>query len=351
MQKPSAPPPVPLVTNTVGASGQRGAGRGSGRGTGRGRGRGSGRGKRGGLTDVSARTISQASPSDAWEVNSVGSSTATLSAPLGLAAGKKKPGPTKGTAQRAIRKKPSKAAKVVAPPPPHRDDVESVISDVGFPPTAASSPMPHDDRSPEPENPAAHLMPPPAFEDSNLEGVPVPLYPLPSKPFPVQPPPKIGTGFAPAIPLDKSGKPVRRWRQVNREVRGIAGGRWFARTWLGEKESDFASAVAATSAAALQAAQAAAAQREATQAASLSAAGLVSLPKLPPLAPSGVASAPVKGRGRGAKADAFVSASSTPRSDSLHPESITVQIPKKRKASAVLVKADPPAMSAEPSVP
>ena len=71
------------------------------------------------------------------------------------------------------------------------------------------------------------------------------MYPLPSKPFPVLPPQKMGSGFAPLIPLDKSGKKVRHWRQANREIRGIAGGRWFARSWAGEKESEFATAVAA----------------------------------------------------------------------------------------------------------
>jgi hypothetical protein len=33
---------------------------------------------------------------------------------------------------------------------------------------------------------------------------------------------------------------VRHWREANREIRGIAGGRWFAKTWVGDKESQFA---------------------------------------------------------------------------------------------------------------
>ena len=37
---------------------------------------------------------------------------------------------------------------------------------------------------------------------------------------------------------------MRHWRTANREIRGIAGGRWFARTWVGEKESEFALAMA-----------------------------------------------------------------------------------------------------------
>jgi hypothetical protein len=33
---------------------------------------------------------------------------------------------------------------------------------------------------------------------------------------------------------------VRRWRRRHREIRGIAGGRWFAVAWAGEKESEYA---------------------------------------------------------------------------------------------------------------
>lgn len=74
----------------------------------------------------------------------------------------------------------------------------------------------------------------------NLENIPIPVYPLPTKPFPVQPPPKNTTGFAPQMPLDRSGTKVRHWREANRDIRGIAGGRWFAKTWVGDKESQFA---------------------------------------------------------------------------------------------------------------
>lgn len=126
--------------------------------------------------------------------------------------------------------------------------------------TAASSPAAHDDHSPEPMEVHTITIPPSAssaltsaVEDINLEGVPLPTYPLPSKPFPVQPPLKIGSGFAPVIPLEKSGKKVRHWRQAQREIRGIAGGRWFTRSWIGEKESEYATAAAAAAAAALQA--------------------------------------------------------------------------------------------------
>ena len=120
--------------------------------------------------------------------------------------------------------------------------------------TAASSPAGHDDRSPDVHDiplPASAILPTPLshVEDVNLEGVPLPTYPLPSRPFPVHPPPKIGSGFAPIIPLDKGGKRVRHWRQANREIRGIAGGRWFAKSWVGDKESEYATAAAAVAAA------------------------------------------------------------------------------------------------------
>ena len=104
--------------------------------------------------------------------------------------------------------------------------------------------MPQDDHTPDPEVVTAPVVPPPALAEMNvdIENVPLPVYPLPSKPFAVQPPPKIGTGFAPVVHIDKTRKPVRRWRQAQREVRGIAGGRWFVKSWLGDKESEFASA-------------------------------------------------------------------------------------------------------------
>ena len=85
--------------------------------------------------------------------------------------------------------------------------------------------------------------------DISLEGIALPIYPLPSKPFPVQPPPKIPTGIAPVIPLDKTHKP-RRWRTANREIRGIAGGRWFTRSWVGDKGSELATATVNAAAAA-----------------------------------------------------------------------------------------------------
>ena len=46
------------------------------------------------------------------------------------------------------------------------------------------------------------------------------------------------------LPLDRTATKVRRWRVANREIRGIAGGRWFTRAWVGDKESEFAVAIA-----------------------------------------------------------------------------------------------------------
>ena len=166
------------------------------------------------------------------------------------------------------------------------------------------------------------------MEDAgNLEGVALPQYPLPSKPFPVQPAPKIGTGFAPTIVLDKSKKSVRRWRQVNREVRGIAGGRWFTRSWVGEKESEYASHQAAASQSIAFAAQSAA-DREATSAAAMLAAG-VSLPaKL-----AGTSTSAPPGRVTKSKANKLDTPMSTlpsSRQDSAVPESISARLPKKQ---------------------
>ncbi|KAK2464745.1 hypothetical protein APHAL10511_003163 [Amanita phalloides] len=130
------------------------------------------------------------------------------------------------------------------------EDME-VASEGGHTGTAASSPIathiepiePHD-LDLEQLGPAVSSVPV-LEEPMSLENLPIPVYTLPTKPFPVQPAPKMNTGAAPTIPLDKSGKKARHWRLAHREIRGIAGGRWFARTWVGEKESQFAAAMAA----------------------------------------------------------------------------------------------------------
>ena len=111
----------------------------------------------------------------------------------------------------------------------------------GYAGTAASSPINthFETNSPEPE-PTLTLEPTPLAEEMNLDNVPLPVYPLPTKPFPVQPPPKVQSGFAPAAVLDRNPLRVRHWRVAHREIRGIAGGRWFARSWVGEKDSEYA---------------------------------------------------------------------------------------------------------------
>ncbi|KAJ3571615.1 hypothetical protein NP233_g3633 [Leucocoprinus birnbaumii] len=185
-----------------------------------------------------------------------GANTPTISViesePLDNKTTKKKSTPRK-TAAKAAKGK-SSGLKMVIPALSSlaaQDDTASVMSEGGVSGTAASSPVAIEKSqpgSPEPEpiapsSPVA--APAPLAEETNLENVPLPVYPLPSKPFPVQPPPKIPTGFAPPIPLDKSGKKVRHWRTANREIRGIAGGRWFARSWVGDKDSEYGSLLAA----------------------------------------------------------------------------------------------------------
>lgn len=74
---------------------------------------------------------------------------------------------------------------------------------------------------------------------------PIPVYRLPAKPFLVQPLPKVAAGFAPMLTVDRNRAPVRRWRTAQRAIRGIAGGQWFVKTWIGEKESPYASTLGA----------------------------------------------------------------------------------------------------------
>lgn len=113
----------------------------------------------------------------------------------------------------------------------------------------------------------------------------MPVYPLPTKPFPVLPSGKIGTGFATYIPIEKSGKKARHWRVAHREVRGIAGGRWLAKAWVGEKESDFSALPKDLSTS-------------------------LAMPKLPPFS----ASAPIVKAKRAPRAGSSLSASAAPSS-------------------------------------
>ncbi|CCM03664.1 uncharacterized protein FIBRA_05808 [Fibroporia radiculosa] len=291
-----------------------------------GRGRG-GRRKVAGRAELTTPATTLSPHGEILDVSIAGSSTPLVTQTIT----KKRGGAGKAvTAQRAIKRKPSKTAKtgIIV----QRDDAESVISEG----TAASSPMPHEERTPEPDIPIPSMAPVVPAEEGGLDGVPLPVYPLPSKPFPVQPPPKIGTGFAPVMPLDKSGKPVRRWRQVNREVRGIAGGRWFTRTWAGEKESEFASAQVAASQALVQAAQLAT-EREHASAAALAAAGITYPPKLAAL------SAAPSGRGAKTKVTKIdgTPSSTVPasRADSAVPESASAHSVKRRGSALVAAEA------------
>jgi len=165
-----------------------------------------------------------------------------------------KPAPKKKAARKPpavprVRAKPGPKPKpaavaVLLPVPPEDTDV---ISEAGYSVTAASSPVTahFEGNTPEPETlPPFTNGPLPEEPPINLQDVALPQYPLPIKPFSVLPPQKINTGFAPVVPLDRSGAKVRHWRPVNREIRGIAGGRWFTRSWAGEKESALAIAIA-----------------------------------------------------------------------------------------------------------
>ncbi|KAJ7103155.1 hypothetical protein B0H15DRAFT_811196 [Mycena belliarum] len=170
---------------------------------------------------------------------------------VSLDPGPSKPPPKKKVARKPpavprVRAKPGPKPKAVLLPVPPEDT--DVISEAGYSVTAASSPVTAhlEANTPEPE-----VFPPytngPLVEEPpvNLQEVPLPQYPLPVKPFSVQPPQKINTGFAPVLPLDRTAAKVRHWRVVNREIRGIAGGRWFTRSWVGQKESALAVAIAA----------------------------------------------------------------------------------------------------------
>lgn len=180
--------------------------------------------------------------------------------------------------------------------------------------TSEPEPEPEHEPEPEPESAppadgapsssvfAASATEPTTIED--IEGVPHPRYPLPTKPFQVQPPPKITTGYAPIIPLDRTKAKSRHWRLAHREVRGIAGGRWFARSWVGDKDSEFALATEAA----------------------------LALPKLPSLSISAPAAGTRTPGKRKPKADALSTAASS-RSASAAPEGPALSVPPQRSAT------------------
>ncbi|KAI0307626.1 hypothetical protein B0F90DRAFT_1675408 [Multifurca ochricompacta] len=216
----------------------------------------------------------------------------------------------KGTtaAQRAPRKSAAKPKATAPIPPP--TDLTADFSE-GHAGTVPSSPAHADPRTPEPEATApldtTSISAPPAPETStleDLEGVPHPRYPLPTKPFQVQLPPKISTGYAPVIPLDRTKNKARHWRLAHREIRGIAGGRWFTRSWVGEKDSELAVAAEAA----------------------------LSLPKLPALSISAPVSGTRAAGKRKPKADAVSTAASS-RSASVAPEGAAPSAPLQRSAT------------------
>ena len=177
-----------------------------------------------------------------------------------------------------------------------------------------SEPEPEHEPEPEPESAppadgatsssvfAASATEPTTIED--IEGVPHPRYPLPTKPFQVQPPAKITTGYAPIIPLDRTKSKPRHWRPAHREIRGIAGGRWFARSWVGDRDSELA----------------------------LAAEAALALPKLPALSISAPAPGTRTPGKRKPKADALSTAASS-RSASAAPEGAAPPVPLQRSAT------------------
>ncbi|EJU02819.1 hypothetical protein DACRYDRAFT_94486 [Dacryopinax primogenitus] len=75
-------------------------------------------------------------------------------------------------------------------------------------------------------------------------GLLMPIHGIPSRACPVQPAPKLPSNQpqqAPPQPIDRAGIKfkVRKWRNVSREIKGIGGTRFFVKTWLGDKESEY----------------------------------------------------------------------------------------------------------------
>jgi Wiskott-Aldrich syndrome protein len=257
-----------------------------------------------------AKDVQDAPPSVVEPPSTTPQTTSAASTPTS----KKKVVPRGTTAaQRAPRKsapKPPKTTTAVVPP---TIDVAADVSE-GHAGTVPSSPAPIDAHTPDPESvppldttsifapPGMGAPEPTTIED--IEGVPHPRYPLPTKPFQVQPAPKITTGYAPITPLDRTKSLPRRWRLAHREIRGIAGGRWFARAWVGEKDSELAIAAEAA----------------------------LSLPKLPALSISASAGGSRTPGKRKPKADANSTAASS-RSASAAPEGVAPPPPLQRSAT------------------
>ncbi|KAL5494772.1 hypothetical protein ACEPAI_234 [Sanghuangporus weigelae] len=249
-------------SHTVSASGTPSA---RGRVGGRGRGR-RGRGRGGAVSAAEPpQTIFEIAPSVAQAEHGIPGVLDTTSISTSSPSPSKVPR-RRGKKAEGEKKKPSRKPRASKVLMQLQDDAASIASE-SFGGTAASSPLGHGGDFSTPEVETMNL-PPPAQDVLVAPGaggpelsttypqnhpqqplsldpsVPIPVYRLPSKPFLVQPPPKIPSGFAPTLPLDKgpaARASVRRWRPALRAIRGIAGGQWFARTWVGEKESAYAS--------------------------------------------------------------------------------------------------------------
>lgn len=94
---------------------------------------------------------------------------------------------------------------------------------------------------------------------------------------------------------------------AHREIRGIAGGRWFVRSWVGDKDSEYAASVAA---------------KESEKASN----GSTSLPKS--LSSTSLSAPPLGRSGKKAKGASSLTASAAPSRDgSVIPDAITTAIP------------------------
>jgi len=82
------------------------------------------------------------------------------------------------------------------------------------------------------------------LSDHSIQVGPIPSY-LPPKPHSFGVAPIIRNASAPTpLATREISAPVRRWGVAQREIRGIAGGRWFARSWAGASTSPYDAALA-----------------------------------------------------------------------------------------------------------
>ncbi|KAF8506434.1 hypothetical protein JB92DRAFT_3122114 [Gautieria morchelliformis] len=144
---------------------------------------------------------------------------------------RKKPGPKKGTTlgPRGPRKYTSKTAQNAPGTSTPLDDALIDPSTFLVPAPPSIPPTPGPDQLPLPSSHLPPIVPPDLTLDPSI---PIPVFPLPTRAFPVQQPPKLPTGYAAPHPIDPKRGPVRKWAIMQREIKGIGGGRWFARTWV-----------------------------------------------------------------------------------------------------------------------